>query len=63
MAHPRPFYKPSSEAAMPFAPFRCAHHLPLSRPFCWSRTYLQMTLPEVTSWAQNLPTSIEVISG
>jgi len=42
MAHPRPFYKPSSEAAMPFAPFRCAHHLPLSRPFCWSRTYLQM---------------------
>jgi len=24
-------------------------HLPLSHPFCWSRTYLQGTLQEVTS--------------
>ena len=26
-------------------------HLPLLRPLCWSRTYLQRALPEVTSWS------------
>ena len=32
-------------------PLGAPTHLPLSRPFCWSRTYLQRTLPEVTSWS------------
>ena len=27
------------------------HLSPHSCPFCWSRTYLQRTLPEVTSWS------------
>ena len=30
-------------------PLSTVTHLPLSRPFCWSRTYLQRTLLEVTS--------------
>jgi len=33
--------------AMLFAPFGCTHPSPLSRPFCWSRTYLKRTFPEV----------------
>jgi len=42
------FLKPTSETAMLSAPFGCTH-LPLSHPFCWSKTYLQITLHQVTS--------------
>ena len=50
MAHSEPtkaFLKWSPETAMLSAPFGCT--LPLSRPFCWSITYLQRSLQEVMS--------------
>ena len=43
--------QPSAETTFP------AH------PFCWCRAYLPRTLPEVTSQAESVMTSFEVISG
>ena len=51
VAHSEPtkaFPKWSPETAMLSAPFGCHPPLPI-RPFCWSRTYLQRSLQEVTS--------------
>ena len=52
VAHSEPtkvFPKQNPQTAMLSALFGCTHHLPLSHPFCWSRTYLQRSLQEVTS--------------
>ena len=59
-AHPVPakaFLHPSPEAAMLFTPFVCNHQNPPVPPILLVRP---RTLPEVTSQAQNLLTSIEV---
>ena len=48
-SHPRCFLKLSLEMAILSASFGCTHPVSYVHPFCWSRTYLQRTLQEVTS--------------
>ena len=65
MAHPvqpRPLYSQVQKQPCCLHPLGTPTHLPLSPAFLLEQNLSSRTLPEVTSQAQNLPTSIEVIS-